>query len=515
MNKKIPLISIFLFIIALLFRLKTDYPAPFWVDEYSSASQARLIGEILSNNENAKFYSLEPNNYLTHLIIALFFNLFSESVLIAKIPFMIIGSLVPVAILWLGKKIFNIKSGLISATLAIFHYFLITWSQQVRGYVIQQLFLILVIGIYWNIINKKNHSKKQYYLFIIFSFLGILTHLSFAIYLFPIFLHFIILNKKQIIDRIKKHWKFLLIIPVLVVFFIYKFKDVIFFITERLSLVNNLNYYHSFLWRENTAIILLFSIGFLFSIFTKSFKKNIALSLVLGTSIIFFGFLFPPYVSRYLLPIFPIILLYSGFGILKISTAINKDYTNILATTLTLFLIFNGNNFTIKPKPFYSVNHQMREIALIDYDSIYSKIKSISIGNKQIAIVDTWPDRTKWYLGENINNNFYVFRWLNDVGTVNGLTKRTDFILNKNQEKVIEQTGKNPIKLIGELNDLLKVLEKYPQGFIWIDDTSLPNDVIQYVENNFHKELVIDHFYLDDNPYSLWPGTLYSWGINN
>lgn len=178
-----------------------------------------------------------------------------------------------------------------------------------------------------------------------------------------------------------------------------------------------------------------------------------------------------------------------------------------------MFIVINGDTFVLKPKAYYSVNHDMREIALIDYHKVYAIINTKRATEKNpVAIVDTWPDRSKWYLGDNIGN-YYIFRWSNEEGTVNGLTKNTIFKVNTQNEKYLELSGTPPIKVVVELSDLHRAMSKYSKGFIWIDDASMPADVIQYVERNFFAELYLDHYPLDDNPYSIWPGALYSWGF--
>jgi len=158
----------------------------------------------------------------------------------------------------------------------------------------------------------------------------------------------------------------------------------------------------------------------------------------------------------------------------------------------------------------------MREIAIIDYDVIYGIIKSKGeLEAGKTAVIDTWPDRLKWNLGEN-KDNFYTFRWIDSPGTTNGLSMSTHYEVNNFDEKIITSTGIPPFKLIGELSDLEKAMNKYEYGFIWIDGSSLPLDVQNYAKTNFHKELYLESYLpeLLENPYSIWPGTLYSWGFD-
>lgn len=229
---------------------------------------------------------------------------------------------------------------------------------------------------------------------------------------------------------------------------------------------------------------------------------------------IFINFLFAPYVSRYLLPLWPFILLFAAYSLFTIAQ-IFAEKTRVSATIITLAItiaiVFNGHMFVLKPKPFYSVNHDFREIALIDYHQIYTIIKEKgNLPEGKTAVIDTWQDRLYWYLGRDFPSA-YLFRWIEEEGTVNGLAKRTVFTINNSGEKIIP--GQKNLRFVGEASDLEKAMNKYPKGFILIDDSSMPEDVREYAEKNFKKELYVDHYPLDDNPYSIWPATLYSWGI--
>ena len=43
------------------------------------------------------------------------------------------------------------------------------------------------------------------------------------------------------------------------------------------------------------------------------------------------------------------------------------------------------------------------------------------------------------------------------------------------------------------------------------------DDVIKYAKENFKKELYLESYppELLENPYSIWPATLYSWGFED
>lgn len=260
-------------------------------------------------------------------------------------------------------------------------------------------------------------------------------------------------------------------------------------------------------------ITYLFILG-IFFLMLENRRKFLLIFIYICLHLIFILFLFSPYISRYLLPVWPFILLLCGYALFNIASQLSKKTsipTVMIGIFLTLIIIINGHKFVFKPKSFYSVNHDFREIALIDYNSIYSIIKQKGhLDDGKTAVIDTWHDRIYWYLGSHYSAT-YLFRWQNDKDTTNGLLRKTFFVYNNNGEKILPR--QKDLRFIGELKDLKIAMQKYARGFIFIDDNTMPKDVIHYVETHFKKELYLDHYPSDDNPYSIWPATLYSWGI--
>ena len=151
-NKSLPVILIL--VISILFRASFS-PAPFWVDEFNSGIQAVNLLSIFQSGDSSMY--IENNNYFSHFLIAIFFKAFGQSESIARLPFMIAGSLVPVAIYFLAKKLFDFKTAISSALLVSLSYFELAWSNQARGYVLQQLISSLLFLFYYEflIIKKK------------------------------------------------------------------------------------------------------------------------------------------------------------------------------------------------------------------------------------------------------------------------------------------------------------------------------------------------------------------------
>ncbi len=500
-------ILFFITVLSFLFRTYgffTNYP--FWVDEFSTAVESQYLlkyGLGVFNNPHIYF---EHHNIVTHFLTAFLFKMLGNQEWVARLPSLVFGSLIPALVYLLGKHFFNSKTGFIAALLTAFSYFEIVWSRQARSYVLLQFIILVSSYIYFKLLSEKEHQLKLLLYLSIFLFLGFITHSFFYLYLIALVLHLSISKWNDLLYLLRKPWfYFLLAIIIFVSNQIGLFYTVWIYFKNGGFGSNNLWYYHSFLWREYSLITFLAVIGLILL-----FKKNrtafgfVTLYLLLHFIFIFFGF--KPMVSRYLLPIFPFILLLAANTITQLPYLFFKNQKHILTAFTSLFLtgfiILNGDKFVNRPKSFYSVNHDFREIALIDYQEIYDLIKKEgSLSQKDTAIIETWPARTYWYLGIEYKPT-YIFKWKGNL----------PYLKDQDGEKLVPKN--NGVKLIENASDLRRTIARHSKGYLLIDDSTLPKDVLDFAEKNLKKELYLDHYTLDDNPYSLWPATLYSWGIN-
>lgn len=495
-----------IFAFALLFRLNgLDLPTPFWVDEFSTASQAT---QILSHGFSFFINDFHPelNNILTNIIVAFSFSLFGMSEYVARLPFAVFGAFVPVALYILIKRHFDGGVAFLSALLTSCSYFLIVWSRQARGYSLQALLTIGILTYYLSLRDKKI-ALQHVILFMTVAAIGLLTHSLFILVLLAITMDATFLRLKNQKRSDRKLWLLIVVSGCIVSLFagVLGYVEVLKnSVLGQLFHTNNLWYYHSFLWREYGLVTFLGFIGLILA-YQKQ-REVVRPILIFGIlQLIFISFIWPPYTSRYLVTIFPFLLFGLAFCIRRLVKPL------LAGILITLLIIANGYKFVPKPKAYYSINHDFREISNVDYNQIYSIIKEkgmIEEGNT--AIIDTWHDRLYWYMGQSYKAA-YLFRWIDGPDRINGLTQHTDFSKNTQGEKIIPD--RPTLRFIGELSDLTRAMQKYPRGFLLVDDSSLPADVLSYATKNFKKELYIEHYPLDDNPYSVWPTTLYSWGI--
>lgn len=513
---------------------------PFWVDEFSTANQALLFlnhgfGAWILPNTYIEFH-----NITTHILVAVSFGLFGVTEQVARLPFILIGSLVPALVAVLGYQVSRRRStGVAAGLLAALSYQQIVWSQQARGYMVQQVLILSSILLYLQL--REDKTRKPYYVAALFllSILGVLTHITFLLVLGALLLDFLVIQlrfhfrkaRAKNAHKQKAVSKFavqLVLSGLLTIFGVIWLSGGLEQVTSNilqvfsLGLVQNVGYYHAFLWRHHGVITALAGIGFVLHLHSSKLRP---LLLVLGTYYAFLFFVFAPFTIRYLMPVFPVVLVGVTLSLQLVTKQLLqmhffKKYTKspwffpVGVVLSTVVLIANGYVFVPKPKPYYSVNHFMREVALVEYDRVYEIILSKSEQvEAPVAVLETWKARAQWYLGQEYPDVFF-FRWLDDPsGLTNGLTRSTP-VLEENTTLPTVQ-GAGDTKLVSSLADLEMVLNQYHYGFLWVDDSTLPRDVIEYAEEHFLVELELEKHPLDDNPVSSWPGKLYSWGFDD
>ena len=377
-------IFILLFTISFTYRfygLTSNHP--FWVDEFSTANQARLVvenGLTVFTNPNIFF---EPHNTLFHFLIGGLYKLFGQSEFITRLPSVLAGSIVPPLLFLITYRIFNLNTGIIAGLLATTSYFQIVWSRQARSYVFVQLLILLGLYFYIKILERNKKSTFNVVAFGTVMAIGLFMHSLFYIFVFTLGIHYMIANFNKVAFWMRKPAVYITMIIILA--FVYYSRllssTIALYANGDIIKANNVWYYHSFLWREYGLLSYLSLIGFLLGFLRH--RKIISLILFyVMIHLIFVNFLFAPYTSRYLLPIWPFIIMGTAYALSTFSEIFVKRLrfsAPNLSLTFSLLLvgiiIANGHKFVIKPNTFYSVNHDFREIALIDYHQVYNFIK--------------------------------------------------------------------------------------------------------------------------------------------
>lgn len=514
MQPKEKLILPLLILVGFIYRIYGLWATvPLWVDEFSTARSARNILQYgPSLFWNSKLL-VEGHNVTTYLMAGLSMRVFGQmSVFALRLPTVFFGTVVVFCVYYLSKKISNTATAVAATLLTVFSYFFITWSRQGREYALLQALVLIFLILLERAQSAKKRTKRDYLVLGAVALFGLLTHVFFYLFLFSVLFYYLVFQRTFILATLKQNPKILLLsVFLLIATTALSIRQGVFgLFSNDLFLANNAWYYHAFLWREYALVTFLGVSGILMLAYKKPQPIVTIMIIHFCVHLVFLTFIFPPYVSRYLLPVFSYLYIGVGysiyFAIYNLLKKKNESFVVLACAFVALGIIGNGDKFVVKPKRYYNLNHDFREIANIDYDAVYAKITPHI--DSSTVIIETWPDRAYWYLGNNYPR-VYLFHWQGQTGRVNGLSKQTSFYINRDGEKEIAPG----LRFVGTVQDLQTVIKKYPKGFLFIDDSSLPKQVLDYAEKHLKKEISLDHYPLDDNPYSIWPGTLYSWGI--
>lgn len=483
---------------------------PFWVDEFSSGTQARLIQkygyQLLIDSDLRSRVEFEHQNIPYHILIASSFSVFGENEWVARLPSALIGALIPLLLFYLMHIFGYTRSGIFSAILTVHVHFQALWSVQARGYMLLQTCILSALIIYTLLASNNSNRALKLISLVAICIIGLLSHITFMFLILALLIHYVLSRPFS-----RKSFLVMGTILLAIVLSLYasgSITKILFFFTQTYTPVDNAWYYHSFLWRQYQLVTFLGVLGIV-GMVKDSPKKMYPIIIFSGLYMIFILYIFGHHMTKYLLPIFPFLLAGMGYMIHYISGMLSRSVLVkfFIGIVITYSIILNGNTFISKPRKYISLNTHFREISTIDYNLVYERVQSKM--SSDTAIVETWPGRSLWYLGNDFQHT-YLYRWENEDGFMNGHEMKTSFYTKDGIKRVSDSIG-----FVSTQSDLAKLMKRHPTGFIFIDDSSLPASVREYADSHLTKELYLDHYPLDDNPYSIWPATLYSWGFTS
>jgi len=496
---KLEFIALFLFLVGFIFRINglwLNYS--FWTDEASTARFARGVLETGLPKIPTTGY-MENSYFITHYLTALSFKIFGINEFAGRMPEVIFGSFLILATYFFGKKLFNEFIGLGAAALITFSYIQIAWSRQARSYVILQFFYLLSLLNFYLFIKEKR--RINLFLFILFAFLSVWTH-TLGLIIFP-FAGLYLFYKKNTLKNLFKSKFFLVALFLFLLFLSFGtnflsavkivFQDKI--LNFKMSGVF-ISYYHSLFWRQYSLITFLMMIALVILWIKKEKDIVVFLFLFLATYMFSISFLVGVPFEKYSLPVFPIMFILASFSLWEISMRLmtKERKTIILFVFFILFIIANGNKFSLKPRRFYTLNFDMREIPEIDYKGVYQLIKGKSGGEiDEVALVDISHDIPAWYLGEN--KNFFIPR--KDVSI---------------EKKVNINSG---AIFIHNLEEFKELLADYSKGFVVLVEHNFrfyPKGFVDFVRENLKIEKKEEYAWFSPD-WNRWTIELYSWGF--
>lgn len=423
------------------------------------------------------------------------FKLFGISQTGGRIPSVAIGTILIGAIYFVTKKVTKKElPALLASFLMSFSQIQLAWSTQLRPYVWLELFSLLVfyLGI------KSLESKVQIFdkNFLIAAALGGLSYLFHPIGFFNIIFLFCIFSYKSLIA--KKWWYLFSIIPLgVITFFLIYFSigrnmaDLIAFVFK---INTNTLHYRVFLRANYDWLLLGAGIGALY-LYAKERRVAIVLTIFIGLILFLAIFKINASYVRYCLPAFPLIYILFSAGIEGLS-AYYTNYTKKRLLYVPFFLLFAGiflyfpiqrDKVLTAPRFYYTINGDMRENPIVDYQKAFDQISQLIKENDSIILMDAWNDRIPWYLP----GNTYIF-------------------LVKNEKKIDPTFNE---LMIGTIKDYEKEKAKYKSGIVIVEnwESLTPYNLQQHIRNTLKHEFDVQN--LSYNEADRWGISIYSWGL--
>lgn len=164
----------------------------FWLDEGINVVFAKSLSykNLILNYPLGDFHP--P---LFHIILKLFLQIFTATELSARMPSVIFGALTVYVIYLIGKKLYDIKTGLIAATLLATAPLHIYYSQEARMYVMAAFFTSLSVYFFISILNK---DKIIYLIGFVLSTTLMLYTDYVPYFMLPIYIIYLFLFRKNI-----------------------------------------------------------------------------------------------------------------------------------------------------------------------------------------------------------------------------------------------------------------------------------------------------------------------------
>jgi len=185
------LIAIFLLGIGFNFFLSAY--TTFWIDEsmvvnLSYANNAKIISTLLTTEAHPPVY---------YFLIKAVRIIFGDRELYFRLISSLFFVLTSIYIFLLGRKIGGKETGLISLAMWSSNYFLLFYSKQARPYSLLAFLSIASLYYFCNLLISKEAERKDVWLYLLFTIIGLYTNYWFALLLLAQFIILFIADRKN------------------------------------------------------------------------------------------------------------------------------------------------------------------------------------------------------------------------------------------------------------------------------------------------------------------------------
>ncbi len=468
LSKKVEcIIIVFLFILGLFFRVYNVGEQSLWIDEGYSINAAQAVLEkglpVLDSGE------LYGRGVLATYTIAGSMKLFGFDPMnpwSARLPSALFGAGLIIAVYILGKKVFeNQIMALLSTVLTTLSTWEIAWSRQARGYSGMQFFALISTFYFYKWLQEKRTRDL---------FLGTLT-LLIAILFHPVAVVFVVpFCAISILEAFKsrtfENAKIVMVALLVLSFFVVLFEE----LAHVQFLFRSTFTYVVFLATSllPLSVCLLCSLGFIYFDPTKRRGVIYIATLVIIPVIIFSTYQYSVQM-RYLLSVFPFILILASYAIYFLMSRLFQFKNEFILGTISLMILFviNISHITFSPHAVYELEKGSPQPNFKEaYASIGAQKKTNDI------IISPYTQMSKIYLKDK-------GLWLPI-----SLTGKKDEIAQKTIHGTDYYTGAPKINTLPEFTSLLNT----KSGFVVFDllgKTRLGKELAQTL-TSFHPTLV-------------------------
>lgn len=466
----------------------------FWNDESHAAIYSRGVAQTgLPRDTDGRGRGIYQIGL--YYVTGASFKLLGISQTAGRIPSVLVGTIL-IAVMYLVTKSLTRKElpAILASFIMAFSQIQLAWSTQLRPYIWLELFSLLVFYLGIKSLEKKKEIFDRH--FLIAATLAALSYLFHPIGFFNIIFLFCLFSYKSLID--KKWWYLLSIIPLGFVTFFLIYFAIGRNMTDLLAFVFKVNtntlHYRVFLRANYDWLLLGAGFGALY-LYTIQKRATVVLTGFIGMILALSIFKINASYVRYCLPAFPLLYILFCVGIDGLSTYSAKYLTNkrfyiiffFFFSSLFLFIPIKKDKILFSPRFFYTINGDMRENPILDYQKAFEKISVLIKGKKSLIVMDAWNDRIPWYLP----GKKYIF-------------------LVKN-EKSIDPTFNEP--MVGTIKGFEDIKKRYQSGVVIVEnwESLTPYDLQQHIRNTLKHEFDVQN--LPYNEADRWGISIYSWGL--
>ncbi len=396
----------------------------FWIDEWFSSYSSL---QLSMNN-----LSFLKDQYLLHSIFQnISFNVFDITDFSARFPSVLFSIINTFLIYIISISLFKDKRQAVLATILFsFLTWEIIWSRQARFYSLLQL--LFSLNIFVTIKVAKSFSIKYLNIAIISIYIWILFHpfLYSNLILLGIILPYTIYKKSSLLKK-KKFYTSILLITFIMIFETIRYS----YFQETISISSTYdlpkNFIESYIQKYSEHLNYWLGILPLLSIIWMvilAYKKKITESVFLTFSYIFIFYIISHewylFHTRYLLILYPIILLLSSYTIFFIYDTIKNKYFKYIFLATILMLILISANFTFIPKSSFYID---RTSPQPNFKEAYKNIPNWKKIISWFPMLCQWYYSKKWecsyslainYFGDKSKNTELLLRWKDNLTNI-------------------------------------------------------------------------------------------------